>query len=157
MKLAYLACPYTDDNPTVRESRHTIANDYAARLTSIAAIFSPITHGPMLEQYLKPSISKSHKFWMDQCIPLLRVSTDLYVLPLKGWRMSKGVQIEMDLARQLLIPIIIIQSEEKELELVSTEEADAMGWRLHWAGRLKVAKAATGPMPTELKFYGKVS
>ena len=142
MKLAYLACPYTHENPTVRERRHEIANDYAARLTADVAVFSPITHGPMLEQYLKPSVSKNHKFWMDQCIPILRVCQEVFVLPLSGWRQSKGVQIELELARQLLLPIRIIQSEEQELELVSEEEADAMGWGLRWYGRLKVAKLA---------------
>lgn len=142
MKLAYLACPYTDDSAVVRESRHAIANDYAARLTSIVAIYSPITHGPMLEQHLRPSVSKHHKFWMDQCIPFLRASTELYVLPLAGWRESRGVRIEMELADQLLIPVFILQSEERELELVSQEEADARGWNLHWAGRLKAAKLA---------------
>lgn len=144
MKLAYLACPYTHENAPVREARANTATDYAARMTARMAVFSPITQGPQLAQYLRPSITQHHKFWMDQCIPILRVCQELYVLPLSGWRQSKGVQEEIELAGRLLLPIVIIQSEEQELELVSEEECVAMGWRTEWFGRkpAKVGKVA---------------
>lgn len=144
MKLAYLACPYTHENAPVRESRSATATDYAARMTARMAVFSPITQGPQIAQYLRPSITQHHKFWMDQCIPILRVCTDLYVLPLNGWRESKGVQEEIEIARLLLMPIIFIQSEEIELELISEEECVARDWATEWFGRkpTKMAKVA---------------
>ena len=132
MNVVYLACPYTHPSVQTRQSRKMLADMFAARLTRSYAVFSPITHGPSLEQHLRPSIAQSHKFWMDQCIPFLRMASACYVLPIAGWRESKGVTEEIALAIQMRMPVIIIQAHDLCIELIDPEEIRATGWRTEW-------------------------
>lgn len=112
-KMIYLACPYTHESGSVRANRKGLADRYAAKLAiheKGGAIFSPITHGTRLEPHLPPRIAKDHSFWMDQCYPLLRKADALYLLPLQGWRESKGVNMELKFAAEARIPIHIVQN-----------------------------------------------
>jgi hypothetical protein len=141
MKFSYMASPYTSPAGEVRMQRRELADVFAARLAYLYAVFSPITHGTRLEPHLPMSKVKSHRFWMDQCIPVLRKADILHVLPIDGWRQSEGVRIEVDLAVQLRMPIRIMQAHDHFLEIISPEEFKAMGWVPEW---LEAPKARGG-------------
>lgn len=95
--LTYLACPYTHPDEPIRNSRVELASLVAAKLMRQGhPVYSPITHGHAVSQHLPPAVSTEHKFWMRHCQPFMEVSREIMVLPMHGWRLSKGVQEELD-------------------------------------------------------------
>lgn len=116
MKMIYLACPYTHPDIEVRAKRLQAADYYAALLieTGIGAVFSPITHGVRLEPHLSRAKVESHDFWMEQCIAVLRKCDELVVLPLIGWKESKGVKMEIRLANSMQLPVRYIQDTQRK-------------------------------------------
>lgn len=101
--IIYLSAPYTDPNRGVMERRAAIITRAAAQLLDQGHIvFSPVTHGAAVAQHL--SGEKSHGWWMRQCIALLNALATqkdfvLWVLPLPGWRDSRGVTMEISWAQ----------------------------------------------------------
>lgn len=105
MSYIYLAAPYTDPNPAVRELRYAMTNQFAARLMEAGfAVFSPISQSHEIARYLPPSLLMDHDHWMRMDLPLLERSILLVVLKLPGWEQSRGVDAEIRHARQCGIP-----------------------------------------------------
>lgn len=104
MKLTYLACPYNDPDPKVREERFHAVNREAARLMQLGEfIYSPISHNhPIAEAHGLP---KGWDFWEPYDTAFLESCRLLIVLKLPGWENSKGVKAEMEIAQKLGIPI----------------------------------------------------
>ena len=101
----YLAAPYTSPEPGVRRDRVWAATRIAAFLmTKGHTVFSPITHGHAVAEYLPPALAEDHEFWMRQCRPMLEVSDALIILPLEGWPKSAGINQERRWAEDLEIP-----------------------------------------------------
>lgn len=106
----YLACPYTDKSKARSWARTEIASQVAARLmTKDSVVFSPITHGHHIADHLPPDLLHDHDFWMHQCLPFVTWAEAFAVLPLTGWRESRGVQKELALARSLNKPVLVLQ------------------------------------------------
>lgn len=103
MSFAYLASPYSDPDATVREQRYRAALRATAKLAADGAcVFSPIVH----THHLEPLTGrKPHDFWMDLDRPILRHADKLVVLMLEGWKYSRGVAEEMEIAARAGIPI----------------------------------------------------
>jgi hypothetical protein len=109
--LVYLACPYSHPDRQVRLQRFWQANVAAAALMTKRheLVFSPISH--------------THPIATDACLPLgwefwerydravLSVCHKVYVLALEGWEQSKGGTAELEIARQMGIPIEILDGE----------------------------------------------
>ncbi len=96
----YLACPYTHDDPAVREARFEAANRAAAKLmTPGHSVFSPIsmTH-PIAET---ADLPKGWEFWAGQDLPFLEWCDKVVVLQVPGWKESVGVQEEIRIARDM--------------------------------------------------------
>ena len=72
-------------------------------------MFSPIAHSHCVARHLAPDLAVDGEFWMRQDIPVLRHAEALAVLKLPGWEQSKGVQWEMRLAHELMLPIWMIE------------------------------------------------
>lgn len=107
MKLIYLAQPYTHPDESVREARFQMARYWTGKLIHNGAVFSPIVHGRTIEAKID-YIDNPHKFWMSQCIPILRRSDEMFVLPIRGWRESRGLKDELAICKMLDIPVIFI-------------------------------------------------
>lgn len=100
MRLTYLASPYSDPDPGVRDQRFRAACRAAARLMLDGPVFSPIAHSHPIEKYGMAD-KPPHEFWMRQDIAVLRHCERLVVLCLDGWDRSRGVNEEVHLAHRL--------------------------------------------------------
>jgi len=107
VSFTYLASPYTHHDPVVREQRFLEATRAAARLMLREPIFSPISHShPIDAHFHQPA---SGEFWKAQDVPILRHAARLKVLMLPNWEASSGIAWEIEMARQLRIPIEYIE------------------------------------------------
>jgi hypothetical protein len=103
---AYLASPYSHENPEIMEERYRLAVLAAADLMMSGwVIFSPIVHSHSIGQQLGKQAGGNlnpvtHNFWMNQDLPLLAAADVLLVLCLPGWRESKGVKEEIEYAKR---------------------------------------------------------
>jgi hypothetical protein len=98
-EIQYLAGPYNDPDPDVRELRFRQLNHTAGWLLSQGmVVYSPIsmTH-PIAVQHELP---KDWSFWEHQDLPFLRVARKVIVLMLPGWTESRGVKAETAFAVQ---------------------------------------------------------
>ncbi len=101
--MIYLASPYSDPDPLVREQRFVVACEAAAALLrSGTAVFSPIVHGHPLAAFGVPT---GGEFWSEHDQQMLARCDEVVVLTLDGWRDSMGVRNELSLASTLGKPV----------------------------------------------------
>ena len=105
--VAYLACPYSDPSPDVRERRYRQVNSVAAFLMRRGLfVFSPISHcHDMAKQNDLPT---DFEYWRGFNEAFLSVCSDLCVLKLPGWKESEGVTWEIAFAKSIGIPVSYI-------------------------------------------------
>jgi len=107
--MIYLASPYSDPDPTVREQRFEAACAMAAAMLRVGqAVFSPIVHSHPLVAYGLPT---DWAFWQRVDVEHLRRCDGVAVLMLDGWDRSSGVREEVCLALELGKPVRYIASE----------------------------------------------
>ena len=125
MQKIYLASPYSSPDEATRNDRVELASIIAARLMEEGyVVFSPITHGHRVADHLHHSNAHSHEFWMKQCLPMLEACDWLIVLPIEGWRESRGIAEEMAFAKTNRIPTFIWQTADPQFELLDDEETE---------------------------------
>lgn len=106
--LAYLACPYSHPDKAVREHRYRVATKTAGRLIKKGyTIFSPITHSHPIHEMSK--LPTDWEFWKKQDMDYLSCCSRLFVIKIRGWRESVGVQEEIRIAIKSKIPIEYIR------------------------------------------------
>lgn len=104
----YLASPYFNPDPAVREARVAKTSALAAKLMEAGYIvFSPITQGHAIAEHLSADLAHSHDFWMRQSLRMLSICDWLIINPLEGWEESKGIAEEMKFARLTKIPTYV--------------------------------------------------
>jgi hypothetical protein len=102
--MIYLATPYSDPEPKMREMRYRCACLLAARLTFDGhVVFSPIVHGHAMERVSGLELSRGE--WMRIDSEFLRRSDLLLVAKMPGWDASLGVRQEIGMARAFEIPV----------------------------------------------------
>lgn len=101
--MIYLASPYNHDDPAVRVERFEAVCRFAAGLMrSGLVVFSPIAHTHPIAEHGLP---KGWEFWERFDREFLEAADSMIVLMLDGWVESVGVQAEIDIARELEIPV----------------------------------------------------
>lgn len=116
-KLTYLACPYSNPDPDVRERRFRAVNKVAGQLMAAGAlIFSPISHTHPIA--VACDLPRGWDFWHAYDRAFIEASEKLIVLMLDGWADSIGVKAEIAIATELGIPVEYIGP-------AMPEEADA--------------------------------
>ncbi len=101
--MIYLASPYSHEDPIVCEQRYEAACRATAGLLRRGhPVFSPVVHSHPLVRYGLPG---DWDFWERCDRALLRCCREMIVLMLDGWRESRGVQAEIDLAIEMELPI----------------------------------------------------
>lgn len=96
--LFYLASPYSHEDPFMREWRYHLAKKAIVFLLSDNLFtISPIVHS----HHLGSDLPMDHLFWANYNRALLERCDGLIVLGMDGWAQSKGVRLELALARRL--------------------------------------------------------
>ena len=107
--MMYLACPYSDPDPTVREARFQAACRAAAALMRAGhVVLCPVVHSHPLTAFGLPT---DWSYWEHCDREFLRRCDELVVLTLDGWRASVGVQAEIRLAAELAKPVSFLDPE----------------------------------------------
>lgn len=124
MTKIYLACPYSHDDPKVREERFKLVNCTAGILMQEGnVVFSPISHThPIAEA---GNLPKGWGFWREQDLPFIAWCDELHVLMLNGWAESNGVTTEILLATATGKKIEYIIPAYQIRELVRESEDDS--------------------------------
>jgi hypothetical protein len=96
----YLACPYSHEDPAIRQARFEQVNKYAGEMMLEGLlIFSPISHThPIAVQCELP---KGFDFWEKFDHAWIEWCDELWVLKLPGWETSVGVNAEIKIAKKL--------------------------------------------------------
>ena len=110
--LIYLAAPLGHRNPSVRAGRFESANRYFGYLVRERnLVFSPLSLGSSLDATDFPN-----SVWYALGLQFLARCDEMRILALDGWEESVGVGLEIRYARQLRIPIYVVNSDTYELE-----------------------------------------
>jgi hypothetical protein len=105
--MIYLAQPYSDRDPAVREHRFREACRVTAALVHAGhVVFSPVVHSHFLAEHGLPS---TWAFWRKQDEVFLERADSLVVLMLPGWQESVGVRGEIEIARELAKPTVYLE------------------------------------------------
>lgn len=107
----YLASPYSNSPQRNFEKAERFV---AQKLKENIVIFSPIVH--CHELAWKYALPTEFAFWQQYNFAMLEKAEELWVLELDKWEESKGVQKEIEFAKDNHIPIMMIE-EQMELDL----------------------------------------
>ena len=108
--LTYLASPYSDKDPEVKEARFQAVCEYAAKLMrGGTSIFCPIAMCHPIANYGLPG---DWQFWKKLDELYLGLCDTMVVLKLDGWEQSEGVQAEIEIMKRLNKPILYIDPDE---------------------------------------------
>lgn len=103
--MIYIASPYSVDDPLIRHERYLHACRFVDLLISDGFVaFSPIVYGHPIAERLR--YATDAEAWLHFNLAFLRKSEAMYVLQLAGWKLSKGVQIELNISKMLGIPTV---------------------------------------------------
>ena len=115
--LIYLAAPLGHRDPSVRQSRFESVNRYSGYLIrERKLVFSPLTLGASLD-----ASDFSNSVWYALGLQFLARCEEMRILALKGWEESAGVGIEVRYARQLRIPICLVDPDAYSLDLLHSD------------------------------------
>jgi uncharacterized protein YdaT len=104
-KLIYIACPFWNDQDSVRDYRRKKAIDYSTVLIKKGyLVYSPLIY---TERFAKDKTKEG--YWIKHGIKMVEVCNEMRVLCLEGWQESKGVQGEIEKAKELNIKIKYIE------------------------------------------------
>ena len=103
--MIYVGSPYSDPDHLVRADRaFNVARFSAEYIKRGYIVYSPIASWHhILLQFQLPT---DFKFWQQLNFQMLRFASEMWVLRLDGWTASVGLAGEMDMARDLYIPIV---------------------------------------------------
>jgi len=105
--MIYVASPYTDPDPAVREARyHAVCRQVAEMLRCGIHAFSPICHSHPLVEYGVPG---DWAFWREYDLKFLAMCDEVWVLMLDGWKTSTGVQAEIAMAMALGKRVVFVE------------------------------------------------
>jgi len=115
--LVYLACPYSHDDYAIRVKRFNAVCRAAARLIREGEpmVFSPISHSHPISEHGLPT---NWEFWEPCDRAYLSCCHKLIVLKLDGWRESRGVTAEIEIASEMGIPVEYLEADYVETSTV---------------------------------------
>lgn len=102
-ELIYVACAFDGPTSTIRQHRIEVASKFCAhKMRQGVIVFCPLVHN---YQILKYGLPIGWDYWEKFNSQLLQKCDRLFVLKIEGWEHSTGIQAEISLAREFLIPI----------------------------------------------------
>ena len=110
--MIYLASPYSDPDPEVKEARfEAVCREAAILMQRGILVFSPIAHSHPITKHGTPS---DWHYWKEFDRHIIGGCRGLWVLTLDGWRESVGVRAEIGLAIEFDKPTRLIDSGDGE-------------------------------------------
>jgi hypothetical protein len=98
-EMIYLACPYSHDDPAIREERFLAVTKAAASLTNAGLlVYSPITHGHPMVAF---GVQGDFEFWRQHARAMIERCGLVLVFCLDGHLSSVGVKEELLAAEEL--------------------------------------------------------
>jgi hypothetical protein len=103
----YLACPYTDPDPAVRQSRFETATAVAADFIRQGRIvYSPITMTHPIDMVLAGAANTlGSDYWVAFDEAFMDMCSELIVIQLDGWQQSSGIKREIAYFKEQRKPI----------------------------------------------------
>ena len=102
--LIYLATAYSHPDRDVMEARFVQACQIAGRLMRAGhLVFSPIAHTHPIA--IQCDLPRDWEFWQRYDLALLSACSPLLVVTMDGWRESRGIAGEIEIARTLGLPV----------------------------------------------------
>lgn len=118
----YLCSPYSHPDPAVRQRRFERAAECAGKLMLAGeSIFCPIAHSHPIDVTFETI--QGFDFWMRQDLPILRCAAKVKVLMLDGWKDSRGIARELQVASVAFIPVFYIEPDIEELDEIVRRSA----------------------------------
>ncbi len=103
--MIYVGSPYSDPDHLVRADRAFQVERFMARyIKEGEVLYSPIASWHHVAE--KFTLPKDFQFWKQLDFGILRFASEMWVLRLYGWPSSVGLAAEMEMARDLYIPIV---------------------------------------------------
>lgn len=109
--MIYLMAPYSHSSLGIREHRAQCISLILGELMQQFPydwIFSPITQGHATVPYLPKWVAEDHGFWLQQCEHALHEASRVFLLPLPGWKQSKGIAQELDWCEEQDKPVVLL-------------------------------------------------
>lgn len=110
--MLYIASPYSG---TVNEQhqRFEAVREYTVKLIRVGHVaFSPIVYAHQIAHDYE--LGTDAKTWQSFNEDMIRICERMHVLKLEGWRLSKGVTAEIELAQRLGLEIDYISVVHRE-------------------------------------------
>jgi|HubBroStandDraft_4_1064222.scaffolds.fasta_scaffold27933_4 hypothetical protein len=103
----YLACPYTDPDPAVRQSRFETATAVAADFIRQGRIvYSPITMTHPIDVVLAGATNTlGSDYWVAFDEAFMEMCSEMVVVQLDGWQKSNGIKREITYFKERGKPI----------------------------------------------------
>ena len=110
----YLAGPYSHDLPQVRQWRHDELSGCAGWFMRTGiTVYSPISHTHAIALSNK-DMPVDWAFWEKHDRKMLQMCDGLLVLLLCGWNTSIGVTAEIEIAKEMEMPIFWVRKNVSE-------------------------------------------
>ncbi len=111
-KLIYLASPYSHKDEHVRMIRALLVTAVGSMLIEEGIH----VYGPITESYsyanINPKIDGKWEFWEEHDLLMIDKCDEVWVLQLKGWRESVGVNAEINYAKLHKKPLRFLELSE---------------------------------------------
>lgn len=119
MSKIYLACPYSDPDPAVRQARYEVVTKAAGELIKRGhLVFSPITHGHSINQMC--GTPTDYEYWREFNESMIDWCDTLVIVAIDGWDGSEGVGREywyaMDNGKKIESVASFFQGEETKCD-----------------------------------------
>lgn len=102
--MIYLASPYSSPNPLLRSRRFICAREFMWHHMQMGVVLiSPIVYGHQFARDF--DAPTDHRAWLTLNEDLYAGSSEVWVLKLKGWEESHGVNLEIAWAERDMKPI----------------------------------------------------
>lgn len=139
----YLASPYSNPDPDIKEHRYREALRCLAHYTKIGfVIFSPIVHSYPIE--IHHSLPGDWEFWKKFDHDFISNSDELWILLIDGWAASIGIRQEIVIALKLNKPVRFVVPRGNNYQIVDyvegkgTVSEQAESWRERICGYVEV-------------------
>lgn len=112
MSFTFISSPYSGTDEEREERARITAEVCGKLLRRDFHVISPAVHSHTITKAVHFTPEERRSLILDFGLNLLRKASGMIVLEIEGWERSFGVQAEIDLCRELGIPVKYLKPEE---------------------------------------------